>query len=49
MGFIVSSTGTFTSGFVLMSALAAIGALLMLFATREPARRETPTRSVEEV
>jgi sugar phosphate permease len=36
MGFIVSSTGTFTSGFVLMSALAAVGALAMLLFTREP-------------
>lgn len=47
MGFIVQSTGTFTSGFVLMSVLTAIGALLMLLATREPAR--TPQRAVEEV
>ena len=49
MGLIVSSTGHFTSGFVLMSVLAAAGALLMLFATREPAPRPAPTRSVEEV
>ena len=40
MGAIVQSTGTFTSGFVTMSVLALIGALLMLFATREPAREE---------
>jgi predicted MFS family arabinose efflux permease len=38
MGFIVAGTGTFTSGFVTMSVLAAIGALLMLFAVREPQR-----------
>jgi sugar phosphate permease len=38
MGFIVAGTGTFTSGFVTMSVLAAIGALLMLFAAREPQR-----------
>jgi sugar phosphate permease len=35
MGFIVQSTGAFTSGFILMSALAVIGALLMLVFTRE--------------
>jgi sugar phosphate permease len=35
MGFIVQDTGTFTSGFVLMSALAVIGALLMLAVTKE--------------
>jgi MFS family permease len=45
MGFIVQSTGTYTSGFVLMSVLAAVGALLMLFATREPVR--APARPVE--
>ena len=38
MGFIVAGTGTFTSGFVTMSVLAAIGALLMLFGAREPQR-----------
>ncbi|MFC5061187.1 MFS transporter [Actinomycetospora atypica] len=38
MGLIVESTGTFTSGFVTMSVLAVLGALLMLFATREPTR-----------
>jgi predicted MFS family arabinose efflux permease len=35
MGFIVSGTGSYTSGFVTMSVLAAIGALLMLFCARE--------------
>ena len=38
MGLIVESTGTFTSGFVTMSVLAVLGAMLMLFATREPTR-----------
>jgi nitrate/nitrite transporter NarK len=37
MGFIVQDTGTFTSGFILMSVLALAGALLMLFCTKEPA------------
>lgn len=37
MGFVVASTGTFTSGFVTMSVLAVAGALLMLFATVERA------------
>jgi sugar phosphate permease len=36
MGFIVYNTGTFTSGFVVMSALAVIGALAMLLLTKEP-------------
>jgi len=39
MGFVVQSTGTFASGFVVMIVLALIGAGLMLFATEErPAR-----------
>ncbi|KAA9161616.1 MFS transporter [Amycolatopsis acidicola] len=38
MGFIVQSTGTFASGFVVMVVLALVGAGLMLFGTREPAR-----------
>lgn len=48
MGFIVTGTGTFTSGFVVMCVLAVLGALLMLLCTREPAasrvsgRREVP-------
>lgn len=37
MGFIVSSTGSFTSGFVVMAGLAVAGALLMLLVPREPA------------
>ncbi|HWC78721.1 MAG TPA: MFS transporter [Pseudonocardiaceae bacterium] len=41
MGFIVQNTGTFTSGFVLMCALALIGAVLMLACTREPAASAT--------
>ena len=36
MGFIVQDTGTFTSGFVVMSVLAIIGALLLIFATTTP-------------
>ncbi|MBO0872849.1 MAG: MFS transporter, partial [Pseudonocardia sp.] len=36
MGFIVYNTGTFTSGFVVMSALAVVGALAMLVFTKEP-------------
>lgn len=35
MGFIVSSTGSFTSGFVVMAGLALVGALLMLLVPRE--------------
>ncbi|RRO19377.1 MFS transporter [Saccharopolyspora rhizosphaerae] len=35
MGFIVSSTGSFTSGFVVMAGLAVAGALLMLLVPRE--------------
>ncbi|WP_067669356.1 MFS transporter [Nocardia miyunensis] len=43
MGFIVQSTGTFASGFVVMVVLALLGAGLMLFGTREPVREpETP-------
>lgn len=37
MGFIVSSTGSFTSGFVVMAGLAVAGALLMLLVPRERA------------
>jgi MFS family permease len=36
MGFIVQGTGTYTSGFVLMSVLAVVGALLLIFVTRKP-------------
>ncbi|MGH3165262.1 MAG: MFS transporter, partial [Trebonia sp.] len=39
MGFIVSGTGTFTSGFVVMSVLAVVAAVLMIGCTRE--RRAT--------
>lgn len=35
MGFIVQASGTFSSGFVLMAALAIVGAGLMLFCTKE--------------
>ncbi|HJP77674.1 MAG TPA: MFS transporter [Pseudonocardiaceae bacterium] len=42
MGFIVQDTGTFTSGFILMSVLALAGALLMLFCTKERASTATP-------
>lgn len=37
MGFIVSSTGAYTSGFVVMCVLAVVAAVLMLAVTREPA------------
>ncbi|WP_037572852.1 MFS transporter [Phaeacidiphilus oryzae] len=47
MGFIVSATGDFSSGFVVMSALAVIGAGLMLTCTRAP-RRPTGTRTESE-
>jgi hypothetical protein len=50
MGFIVSGTGTFTSGFVVMSVLAVGGALLMLLVPREPPHdRElwAPEKSVD--
>ena len=39
MGFIVSSTGSFTSGFVVMAGLAVAGALLMLLVPRERVER----------
>ena len=42
MGFIVSGTGTFTSGFVVMSVLAVGGALLMLLVPREPGHDREP-------
>jgi sugar phosphate permease len=45
MGFIVSGTGTFTSGFVVMAVLAVGGALLMLLVPREPARTSEATRT----
>jgi sugar phosphate permease len=45
MGFIVSSTGTFTSGFVVMCVLAVLGALLMLLCTREPTGAGTPAEA----
>ncbi|MCW0212767.1 MAG: MFS transporter [Pseudonocardia sp.] len=47
MGFIVSGTGTFTSGFVVMAVLAVGGALLMLLVPREPVARPD-ARSVDE-
>ncbi|WP_067902580.1 MFS transporter [Nocardia vaccinii] len=43
MGFIVQSTGTFASGFVVMVVLALLGAGLMLFGTREPVREPEAT------
>jgi sugar phosphate permease len=45
MGFIVSGTGTFTSGFVVMAVLAVGGALLMLLVPREPASAGTPAEA----
>lgn len=42
MGFIVQSTGTFTSGFFLMSALAVSGAMLMLVSARSRRTRWAP-------
>ncbi|MQY16974.1 MFS transporter [Nocardia macrotermitis] len=45
MGFIVQSTGTFASGFVVMVVLALLGAGLMLFGTREPARETTEAQT----
>lgn len=42
MGFIVQRTGTFSSGFIVMAALAIAGAALMLFGTKE---RSTPVQS----
>ncbi|HWN35682.1 MAG TPA: hypothetical protein VNP03_23225, partial [Pseudonocardia sp.] len=47
MGFIVSGTGTFTSGFVVMSVLAVGGALLMLLVPREPRHDQEPRRDRE--
>ncbi|GAA4872284.1 MFS transporter [Saccharopolyspora cebuensis] len=43
MGFIVSSTGSFTSGFVVMAGLAVAGALLMLLVPRERAAADAAT------
>lgn len=40
MGFIVDRTGTFNSGFIVMAALAIIGAMLMLFCTTEDQSQE---------
>jgi len=45
MGFIVQSTGTFASGFVVMVVLALLGAGLMLFGTREPERESETTEA----
>ncbi|MFF3574529.1 MFS transporter [Nocardia jiangxiensis] len=45
MGFIVQSTGTFASGFVVMVVLALLGAGLMLFGTREPEREPETTEA----
>jgi len=47
MGFIVSGTGTFTSGFVVMSVLAVGGALLMLLVPREPRHDQEPRHDRE--
>jgi len=46
MGFIVSSTGSFTSGFVVMAGLAVLGALLMLLVPRERAAAPEATTAV---
>ncbi|MEV4734132.1 MFS transporter [Saccharopolyspora sp. NPDC049426] len=46
MGFIVSSTGSFTSGFVVMAGLAVLGALLMLLVPRERAVAPEATTAV---
>jgi MFS family permease len=43
MGYIVQSTGTFTSGFVVMSVLTILGALAMLFGPVEPRHRVPAT------
>jgi sugar phosphate permease len=45
MGFFVSTTGSYTGGFAVMSALCLIGAAAMFFLTREPQREPiTPER-----
>ncbi|TDD92272.1 MFS transporter [Saccharopolyspora karakumensis] len=46
MGFIVSSTGSFTSGFLVMAGLAVLGALLMLLVPRERAVTPETTTAV---
>lgn len=46
MGYIVQETGTFSSGFILMAALAIVGAALMLFCTVER-RGSTPTSTAD--
>jgi sugar phosphate permease len=46
-GFIVQQTGTFTSGFVIMSGLSVLGALALLFGTTERSDGQ-PVRGAEE-
>jgi hypothetical protein len=43
MGFIVSSTGNFSSGFVVMTVLAVIGAGSLLLLPKNPPHQETVT------
>jgi len=38
MGFIVSESGSYTGGFVIMAVLCVIAAAALLFFTKEPAR-----------
>jgi hypothetical protein len=42
MGFIVSETGTYDGGFIVMTVLCLIGAAAMLFFTKEPERPANP-------
>ncbi|MFF5986993.1 MFS transporter [Prauserella flavalba] len=46
MGFVVDRTGTFTSGFVLMSCLVAVSALLLLFVSTDPRKNEPAAPAV---
>lgn len=49
MGFVVQHTGTFTSGFFLMIALAAVGALAMFFGTTERTGRHSSDPPGEQI
>jgi sugar phosphate permease len=48
MGFVVDNTGTFTSGFVLMSCLVGASALLLLLASKDPRKNVATPAPVSE-
>ncbi|MGN0123453.1 MAG: MFS transporter, partial [Rhodococcus sp. (in: high G+C Gram-positive bacteria)] len=47
MGFSVARTGTYDGGFLVMTALCLIGAVAMLFFTKEPPRLQASDDSVD--